>query len=168
MKRKRLSRKNGDETASVFSMGGSDFSTARGKYVRPNAKIRKDMIVRAARMADPDFFASLKGDDRKIAILTLERGFLPVLRNCHSATDAICEMCKETKGNRYNPVVCIRKCKMFKAVEMMEKLAPLLEDVLSSFHRKGGNPGADDKPGPKKTGPKGGDDKEDKGCLVPA
>lgn len=169
MKRKRLSRKNGDETARVFSMDGSDFSTARGKYVRPNARIRKDMIVRAARMADPDFFSSLKGDDRKIAILTLERGFLPILRNCHAATDAICEMCKETKGKRYNPVVCIRKCRMFKAVEMMERLAPLLGDVLATFHRKGGNGEGDGGPGPRKSGPKGdGDGREDKGCLVPA
>lgn len=171
MKRKRESNANGRECASLFEMEGRGCSVARGKYVRPSAKIDKEAIVRAARMSDPDFFRSLRGDDRKVAILTLERGLVPMLRNCHFATDAICEMCREKKGERYSPIVCIRKCPMFKAVETMEKLVPLLEESLAKFHHGRGNGGGDGVPkgGPKKTGPGGGGDgKEDKGCLVPA
>jgi len=99
----------------------------------PQASISKDDVVRAARMFSPGFFGKLKGERRKVAVLTLKRGFLPVLRNCTTAADVVCKMCKESQGKDYNPLACTRKCAMLRACEQMERLHVTLQAALKLF-----------------------------------
>lgn len=145
MAKRKMSRAWGSECAEVSHWNGQDLMES-DKDKRGHACIRSEDMVRVARMFDPKYFKSLEGERRKIAVLTLERGFLPILRNCYFGMERICEMCQETKGAAYNPTLCTKKCPLFQAQELTEKLAPVLENALSRFHRSknkgGGNQGA--------------------------
>lgn len=146
MVKRKLSRAWGSECARVFSRAGQDYHTTYDKNKQGCSHIRREDIVRASRMFDPGYFKSLEGERRKTIILTFERGFLPVLRNCYSGMERICEMCQETKGDRYSPVLCTKKCPLFQSQELMEKLTGVLAEALSRFHRSknrgGGEQGA--------------------------
>ena len=100
----------------------------------PMAYIRDEDRTRAARLFDPEFFPNLKNDGRKVAVLTLERGFLRVLANAQNGITAICDMCKEAKGDKYDPKKCTRDCPMFHSQELMEQLQTSLRTGLAYFH----------------------------------
>ena len=128
----------------------------------PMACMRDEDRLRAARLFDPEFFPNLKNDGRKVAVLTLERGFMRVLANAQNGVTAICDMCQEAKGDKYDPTNCTRHCPMFRSQELMETLQTTLRKGLAFFHPPGG---AADKGGDK-TSPKDGG-KDDSPCLVP-
>ena len=100
----------------------------------PMAYIRDEDRTRASRLFDPEFFPNLKNDGRKVAVLTLERGFLRVLANAQNGITAICDMCKEAKGDKYDPRKCTKKCLMFHSQELMEELQAALRRGLAAFH----------------------------------
>ena len=128
----------------------------------PSARIDKANTVRAARLLDPEFFPALTDDNRKVAVLTLERGFVPMLVGAQRGVDAICDMCRDSNGERYNPAFCTKRCKMFRAHEKMEELQTALVAALRVFHKpendgddNGGHVPSKPKKGPKKGNGKG-------------
>lgn len=136
----------------------------------PKVRVGDD-VVRAARLLSEDFFEKLEGDNRKVAVLTLKRGFMPMLRNGPKAIDAICNMCSEAQGKSYNPLRCMKVCPMMKAAQQMEELYTTLGTAISKFIADGGATDGDTGTvkGPKKTSPSGGDGgHEDRNAPVPA
>ena len=67
----------------------------------PMAYIRDEDRLRASRLFDPEFFPNLKNDGRKVAVLTLERGFLRVLANAQNGMPAIDLGLKSAKTHSY-------------------------------------------------------------------
>lgn len=124
--------------------------------------ISHDNVVRAARLLSPTYFPSLQGDKRKIAVLTLKRGFVPMVDNSCRAINAICSMCSEAQGKDYNPLRCLKTCPMMAAASHAEKLSSALTLALAKFLPKEGDEGGKTVKGKRKTGKvKGGDDGED-------
>ena len=134
--------------------------------VYPTARIDKSSAVRAARLIDPEFFPSLEGDNRKVAVLTLERGFIPLLVGAQRGIDAICDMCKDTNGKKYNPMYCTKRCRMFRAHEKMEELQTTLVAALRRFHKPEDDDNGGHVPSKPKKGPKKGNGKGDPPEIV--
>jgi len=132
--------------------------------------ISHDNVVRAARLLSPTYFHSLKGNDRKIAVLTLKRGFVPMVDNVGRAINSICDMCSEAQGKDYNPLRCTKTCPMMAAATHAEKLSSALTLALSKFLPKDGDCKGAPVKGKRKTGKVRGDDGEDgdKKSPVPA
>ena len=101
----------------------------------PEARITKANALRAARLVDPEFFPALEGNTRQVAIPTLENGFLPMLMGAQRGVNTICDMCRAARGEKYDPMRCMKRCRVFEVQEKMEDLQTALTAVLRIFHK---------------------------------